>query len=322
VSPASIILVGGGGAMGATYASALSRADHHVGILEASPDLVAHGREHGLRVDEPDGSSNLLRIPITDDPSELEPAPDFLLFFVKAVHNRAAAESARGLVGQKTIVLTVQNGLGNGEVLSAIVPDERLVVGVTYQGANTVGPSHVNHYIAGKTDVGPLRPGQPLDAATAVAQLLDSAGMEAQATGDVHSRIWEKVLINAAHNPVSAVTGLGIIGGGSCAPVADLILELTYETARVAEADGAAVDAEKVIALTRAHYEKALHEGFDGKASMLLDVENRRATEIDAITGEVIARAARHDVPAPLNRVLYALVKGLEYSWTPSPSAA
>lgn len=308
-------IIVGCGAMGGTYAGALARAGVEVGVIEASADLVERIDRNGLRISEPDGTDHVVRFAASTRAEDFDP-PDFLLFFVKATHNAEAARATASLVADRTIVATVQNGFGHGEVLSTIVPPERLVIGVTYQGANVLGLGHVGHYFDGPTDLGPWLEKGDLAPAEAVAELLRSGGLGATVTRDVRTGIWRKLIVNAAYSPTAALTGLGIQGLGSVEAMNDLCVELVHETIAVAARDGSTIDPdeilEKVAALQRS-------SGAAGvavpRASMVFDVEARRPTEIDAINGAVVAIAEKHGVPAPLNRALYALVKGLEHSW-------
>lgn len=308
-------VVVGCGAMGATYASALARAGHDVQVLEASAALVDQINRHGLKVIEPDGSEQVARLTASLRAGDLD-APDFVLFFVKATHNADAAAAAASLVGDSTIVATVQNGWGHAEVLSRVVPAERLVIGVTYHGANTVGLGEVAHYFDGSTDLGPWEDGANLDAAEAVAGLLRSGGFKASATPDVKTAIWKKLALNAGYSPTAALTGLPVAGLLAVEPLRELCESLVREAAIVAHSAGIEIDPDEILAKVAVLGRSTGGAGIvPGKASMALDVEARRPTEIDAINGAVVSLAGERGVDAPLNQALFALVKGLEYGW-------
>jgi 2-dehydropantoate 2-reductase len=309
------VLVVGCGAMGATYASALLGAGHAVEVLEASEPLAALLRAGGVTVVGPDGEEAALRLPAATTAGDLTPEPDVAMVFVKATHSAAAAQALAPLVGPDTIVATVQNGWGHGELLAGHVAAERLVVGVTYEGANAPTPDRVRHYATGPTHLGPWRPGDPTVAAETVAGLLRSAGLAAVATDDARPQIWNKLIFNAAYSSVPSTTGLSLPGVRALEDAWALCGALVEEACAVARLAGVDVEPATVVAKAGALAEQAARTPGGGKPSMLLDIEARRRTEVDAINGAVVAVADRHGVAAPLNRAMHALITGIERSW-------
>jgi len=310
------VVVVGCGAMGGVYSSFLAGGGHEVVVIEPSPAIFEAVTQNGLTVVEPDGEERHTAIDIRTDPASVTEQPDFLLFFVKSVHNAQAAKDTAHLIGPSTVVATVQNGMGHGEVFSTIVPMERLIVGLTYQGANTLAPGRIEHYRPGHTDVGPFLPGGNVSWAESFAVLLNGSGLQATVVPEVRTAIWGKVLINSAYNPIAALTGLSMAQLLTGTPAGDLAVAMLRESAAVAVADGASVDAEHTLAIVADDQARMVAGTLPaGRPSMLLDVENKRRTEIDSINGAVIARAESLGVPAPLNGALFALVKGLEESW-------
>ncbi len=308
------VVVVGCGAMGSSYAAALVRGGHDVEVLEANPRVVDLLGDGGVTVVEPGGAEHALRLAATLDPADVAPGPDVLLVFVKAYDGAAAARAAAPLVGPDTIVATVQNGWGHGELLAEHVPTERLVVGVTFEAANAPTPDRVIHYANGPTQLGPWRPGSGVDAAEAVAALLRTGGLQATALADARPEIWEKLVFNAAYSAVPTITGLSLPGVAARPDAWALCSALVDEAVAVAALEGIELDAAGIVAKAAGLAETSKGTG-GGKPSMLLDVEARRPTEVAVINGAVVAAAERHAADAPLHRAALALIGGIEASW-------
>jgi len=303
------IAIVGGGAMGGTWAGRLANAGHEVVIVDVATDLVAAIRLSGLTV-ETTGGTITTHPQATTDPTSVGHV-DAVFVFVKAQHTRSAADLARPLVGAKTTLISLQNGWGNADVLAETFAAEQMVVGVTYHSATVRAPAHVAHTGSGPTYLGPYLDGADVARAEAVAELLRVAGIEPTVTASVKTEIWNKLVLNAATLPTSALTGLTAGELGQPGPMLDLVDALASEAVVVAIALGHAIDRDE--RLERIH--SVLAGAGSGKASMLQDVEGRRKTEIDVINGAVVRNAALMGVDVPLNRAMVALIDGLERSW-------
>jgi 2-dehydropantoate 2-reductase len=240
------------------------------------------------------------------DPSGAAPA-DLVVVFVKSFATDAALSLAAPLIGQSTLVLSLQNGWGNGEALARHVPAERVLVGVTYHSAGVSAPGVVDHTAAGKTWLGPWR-NADMTGAVRIAAVLSAAGVPAEATDGIEERIWRKLMLNLAANPVAALTGLRSNELIREAAIVGLMAAITRESVAVARAEGHDFDVDETIAYVRASLEGA----GTSLASMRQDVIAGRATEIETITGALVRAAERHAIDVPTNRAIYALVKGYE----------
>jgi 2-dehydropantoate 2-reductase len=296
--------------MGGLWAAKLSGAGHDVVIVDVSVDLIEAVRAQGLRLLENDAPEQTCRVAATTDPQEAG-RQDVVFVFVKGYHTEAAAVSLAPLVGDDTTVATLQNGWGNADVLAEHVPPERLVVGVTYQAATVEAPGRIRHPGSGPSHVGPYRDGDGLAHAERVAALMTAAEFETEATAEVKTAIWRKLIHNAACLPVSALTGLRTAPLVEPGPVRDLIDDLAREAVAVAVASGHAIDADERIERIHA----VLAAAGMGVPSMLADAEAHRQTEIDTINGAVVRAARDVGVSVPLNTAMVALVRGLERSW-------
>jgi 2-dehydropantoate 2-reductase len=301
------IAILGAGAMGSIYGADLAAAGVDTLMVDVNRTLVDRLNGEGIRIRR-DGAERVARVPATTDPAGERPA-DLVMVFVKSFATDPAMRLAAPLVGEQTLVLSLQNGWGNGEMLAAHVAAERVLVGITYHSAAVSGPGVVDHTAAGKTVLGPYR-NPDLGDAERVAAAFDAAGIATEVTAGIEERIWRKLLLNLAANPVAALTGLRSDGLLATPTTGDLMAAITRETVAVANAEGHAFEADEAIAYIRA----SLKAAGTSMASMLQDVKAGRPTEIETITGAVVRAAERHGIPVPTNRAIYALVKGYEAS--------
>jgi 2-dehydropantoate 2-reductase len=303
------VCIVGCGAVGSLFAANLARLDDvEVWAYDLARDHVEAINEHGLRLSGADDVSARLRA--TSDAAEL-PACDFGIVATKAMHTGAAvAATAHAFAGG--CVASVQNGIGNEEQIALHV--ERVIRGTTFPAGKLVAPGHVQWDVKGDTTLGPFEP-RPAPSAEVerLAETCSRAGMPTKAVPDARGPQWRKLIFNAATNPLGALTRL--THGRVCERPAlrALVTGLVDEGKAVATAQGIELDADPEELIDHAARKDV---AYDHKASMLQDVEARRQTEIDYLNGGIVRFGREHAVATPLNAAIWALVKGLEASWT------
>jgi 2-dehydropantoate 2-reductase len=298
----------GCGAVGSLFAANLATLeDVEVWAYDLSREHVDAINRDGLRLS---GAGDVVGRPqATADPSEL-PACDFGIVATKAMHTDAAI-SATAHAFADGCVATVQNGIGNEEVIARHV--QRVIRGTTFPAGKIVEPGHVQWDVKGDTTLGPFEPQPaPLDEVERLADACTRGGMPTHAVPDARGPQWRKVIFNASTNPIGALTGL--THGRVCEdpPLRRLVSGLVDEGKAVATAQGIQLDADPEDLIDHAARPDV---AYDHKASMLQDVEARRATEIDYLNGGIVRFGEEHGVPTPLNAAIWMLVKGLERSW-------
>jgi 2-dehydropantoate 2-reductase len=150
------IMMAGSGAMGCRYGAALFEAGHEVMLLDGWAEHVAAVNSGGLRVTDESGT-RVVPVPALPFPAPADPV-DLVIVFTKATATAAVAAAAAGAVGPATLLLTLQNGLGNVEALSAHAPADRLLAGVTMLGTELAGPGRITALGSGETLFGPVTP--------------------------------------------------------------------------------------------------------------------------------------------------------------------
>ncbi len=298
------VIIVGPGAMGCLHAGLLGQTPHlQVSLLDHRADRAKLIHQQGSIIEAPTGTYTV-PVPCSADPYEFRPA-DLMIIFTKAYDTAAAAQHAAPLAGEDTAVLTLQNGLGNYEVLQEYFPEEQVLAGTTASGATLLAPGRVRQAGLSEIILGSPADNQPL--AQRVAELLQSAGLAARVTEDVDALLWRKVLINCAINPLTALTRRRngeLLESAVLRELLERVAEEVYEVGKAAGVEwgdfAPGQEVKKVCQATAAN-----------QSSMLQDVLGGRRTEVDYITGAVSRTAQEVGAQAPLCQCLTALVKGL-----------
>ena len=296
------ITIIGPGAMGTLFGVSLSGAGHEVQLLDKDP-ARAKALSSGDFLLESAGGKRAVRIPVTADPAVIGESA-LILVCVKAYDTEGAAASLRPLLGEDSIVLTLQNGLGNTEILTDAAGAQRVLAGSTAQGANVVEPGRVIHAGTGDTFVGELS-GPATARVRRVCDLLTTAGLPAAPSDDVEGLLWGKLVVNVGINPF---TGLLQMRNGELLEheeTRELMRLAVEEVVEVAGAKGVSLPFPDPLAKVR---EVAKLTG-SNKSSMYQDVAAGRRTEIDFICGAVVREGEKLGIPTPVNRTLTLLIR-------------
>jgi 2-dehydropantoate 2-reductase len=298
----------GCGAVGSLFAANLATLDDvEVWVYDLAQEHVDAINRDGLRLT---GAGEVTGRPrATSDAAEL-PACDFGIVATKAMHTGAAI-AATAHAFANGCVATVQNGIGNEEVLASHV--ERVIRGTTFPAGKITAPGVVQWDVKGDTTLGPFEPKPaPAEEIERLADACSRAGMPTAAVADARGPQWRKVIFNAATNPLGALTGL--THGRVCErpDLRRLASTLVDEGKAVAAAQGIVLDADPEELID---YAARPEVAYGHKASMLQDVEARRQTEVDFLNGGIAGFGRRLGVPTPAHESIWALVKGVEAAW-------
>ena len=301
------VCIVGAGVIGSLYAAHLARVAE-VSALTRREEHAEALRERGLRISgRGDFTAQLAASTSADD----LPEPELVIVACKGTDLEAAAERLGGH-WPDAIVMTVQNGIGAGEIVGRY-GDWRQLNAVTFMSGTRHSDNDVQYVLDTATWIGPARGTTP-DDARAVADLINASGLKAEAFDDLRPAQWSKLIFNATVNTVAALTGLPHDAHFAALDRPDdlghLVKALMDEGKTVAAASGVELGEDpwemNVLATQRgsAHY-----------PSMLEDVEAHRKTEIDLITGSLVRAAHAAGVPVPLHETMECLVKAKEASW-------
>ncbi len=299
----------GAGAMGSLFGAMLHEGGIEVFLVDINKEHVDAINRNGLTIEE-GAQSRVLRIKATTDPEGLGPV-DLAIIFVKSYATGAASRTAASLIGERGHVLTVQNGMGNAEVIAEHISAERILAGTTSQGATFTGPGRIFHAGRGPTTIGPWTETAPgLAMAEQVAAAFTSCGIETQSVKDIRPVLWKKLLINVGINAITALTGIKNRELLDLDVTRELSKTAVEEAMEVAKSIGIALPQDMVQTV----FQVAEATG-ENRSSMGQDVDSRRPTEIQAINGFVMREGQRLGVKTPVNQTLTALIQTLEHHY-------
>jgi 2-dehydropantoate 2-reductase len=306
-----MITVAGAGAMGCRFGAALAESGHGVTLLDGWPEHVSAINDYGLKITDERGT-RAVPVPARLLPAAAGDRPDLVIVFGKATQTAEVARGAAGVFGNDTLVLTLQNGLGNVEALGEFVPPGRLLAGTTTLATELLGPGHIRALGSGETVFGALGPGHRREVAK-VRMALAGAGIAVRACSDPLAAIWTKAAFNCVMNTLCSIGSIPVSALSRYDGFDELASSVLAEIAAVAAADGVTVDTGAVLTLMKAQFSPSASG--DHLASMLQDLMRGRETEIAHLNGAVAARAAAHGIPTPVNETITRLIGLLEATW-------
>jgi 2-dehydropantoate 2-reductase len=296
----------GSGAMGSVYGALLADAGNELWMFDRWRDHVDAMRGKGLRCT---GASGDRTVPInaTVDAAAAGRC-ELVVVATKVMDIEAGVRAAAPMIGPETLVLTIQNGLGNVERIQRVLGPENLLFGIAGGfGAEMKAPGHVHHNGMEAINLAELR-GGVTDRLERIAEVWRHAGFKVATFDDLWPVVWSKLIANVAFSAICTVTGMRVgqvraneaAWGIACACVA--------EAAAVAQAKG-----------VRLAYDDPVQwvSDFAGKIpnarpSMYQDLLAGRRSEIDSIQGGVVAEGSKLGVPTPTCALMVQLVKALE----------
>jgi 2-dehydropantoate 2-reductase len=299
------IAIIGAGAMGSLFGSMLSKVSH-VLLIEINHDHVEAIQKNGLIVENMEGSRNIFKLLITNRPEELSYKVELAIIFTKSCSTRDAAKTARAILDPQGIALTLQNGIGNLEVIQDILGPENAVPGVTSHGGTYLGPGHVRHAGIGPTYIANMSSKKSL--INKMVNIFNVAGIDTFLSDNMNSLIWGKLIVNVGINALTAICRVpnGVIGKTS--ECFDIMKEAVSEAATVADALGVMLPYDDPVAQVK----KVCEATATNQASMLQDILRGGHTEIEAINGAIVKKADTLGIPTPMNRFLFRIIKAIE----------
>ena len=294
------ILIIGTGALATLFAARLAERGHDITMLGTWDAGLEALERDGARLVDADGRELAQRVRVTRDPQAAR-GSRIALVLVKAWQTERAAHQLANCLAGDGLAVTLQNGLGNDDILAEAVGRERVALGVTTTGATLLGPGLVR---AGGEGTVSLQRHPRLGG---LESALTRARFQVEVVADAKSLVWGKLVVNAAINPLTAL--LRVPNGELLLrPTARRMMRaLAEETAAVASAQRVSLPfrnameaAESVARKTAANH-----------SSMFQDIRRGAPTEIDAICGAVARTGERHGIPTPVNRVCWTLVRAI-----------
>jgi 2-dehydropantoate 2-reductase len=305
------VAVLGAGAMGSLFGGLLAEGGLKVALIDVWQDHIDEIKNRGLKITG-EGGDRYVELEASTDPAEVGEV-DVVLVQTKARSTSEAVRGAHSLFARHTVAISFQNGLGNEDVIAEIVGRDKVLGGVTAQGSALIEPGVVRNAGNLPSHIGELGGGIS-DRVERIAEAFTTAGLETVASEDIIQDIWKKLMANIGINAMSALCNFKVGEIFDVPETKETILEAVDEAARVAEASGVTIDANE----TKELLFKITGKGGTGsnRSGMLVDVLNKKRTEIDFINGAVVTLGKKLGILTPVNKTLTAAVKGLERNFS------
>lgn len=302
------IVIVGPGAMGCLFAAYLSKSKEEIWLLDKNKDRAAKIREQGIIIEGISGNW-VAEVKISADPKEIG-AADLVILGVKSYQTKEAVNFAKPLVAGQTKVLTLQNGIGNLEIISEIVGSDKVIGGVTNQGSTLINTGHIKHAGKGETAIGRIDGKIPVEMRS-IREIFNKAGLETRISRDIKGLLWSKLIINVGINALTAIIRL---------PNGKLVeYEWTKKILREAVLEATRIAKRKKIKLIYddplAKVEAVCEATAANISSMLQDVLRKKQTEIDFINGFIERQAQELGMSVPVNSTLAGLVRTIEANY-------
>jgi 2-dehydropantoate 2-reductase len=296
-------LIVGPGAMGCLFAARLSKAGFDVTLLDYIAERAKQINEQGVLVEGVTGEY-VVKLPTVA--GDVASSPDLVLICVKSYKTRQASETIKAWLPADAVVVTLQNGVGNLEILEHVFGKERILGGVTSEGATLLGPGKIRHAGQGETIIGPG--GDPNGPAENLVSAFGQAGFKTKSVDNVRDLIWGKLIINVGINALTAITRLKN-GRLPEVPGTRLVLK---EAVKEAVAVAAAKNIQLPYPDPLGRVMQVCEATAGNMASMLQDVLKEKETEVDAINGAIVREGEALGVPTPVNLTLTSLVHAIQ----------
>ncbi len=296
------ITIIGSGAMGSLFGGLLAENDHKVTLIDRGKKHVQKINKNGLKITNLQNKTRKIDVKATKTTQETI-KPDLAIIFVKSPDTKKAIENHLQILKPNVNILTLQNGLGNPETIAKKIPKQNIIAGTTTHGTTQKEPGHIKHAGKGPTVIGRYFTEND-EFVNDLASVLTEAGIKTDVSDNIQDIIWEKVLVNIGINPVTA---LARVKNGELLKSeagTKLLEKAVKEGLQVAEAEGAKIRDDII-----SHAKKIAKKTGDNKSSMLQDIEQGKKTEIEYLSGAIVKRAEKHNIPTPVNRILNNLIQ-------------
>ena len=299
------VAVLGAGAMGCLFGGLMAEKGLDVVLIDVWKDHVDAINKNGLKMDG-HGGDRFIKIKATTDPSTLKPV-DAIIIMCKATALKKALTSSKNIIGDKTMLMSFQNGIGHEAIMQEIAGKNKVLGGTTTQASNIVGPGHIKNHGSLPSWIGEYEGGMS-DRVSDLAETFTAHNLETIDVADIKKRKWMKLFALTAIGPLSSVFDLHhtdlYITNKNQKVSRNLGKQIILETRAVAKADGVDVTEDECLEM----FNKIVDSKQTNKSSMCFDILNKRKTEIEFINGAVAKIGKSHGIKTPMNDLMYNMI--------------
>ncbi len=310
------VIIIGCGAMGCLFACLLKENGKQVKLIDHNLERVKKIKREGILITGIGGERKIKIDDIyfyekdKDLLKEVTTQETLFIVFVKSYSTESAAKTIKSLIQENALVLTLQNGIGNIEILNSILGKNFVLGGTTAYGATVIEDGYIKHAGIGDTLIGE-QDGKITERLLKVQQLFNSSNIKTKVTENLEGILWSKLLINSAINPLTAIFKVQngkLIENEHSLQLMKLILEEGNKVSK----------GEKVEIIYDNIFEKVKEvcmKTAENVSSMLQDVLKKKRTEIDFINGAIVKRGKNLDIPTPVNELITSVIKAIESNY-------
>ncbi|MBU2541300.1 MAG: 2-dehydropantoate 2-reductase [Candidatus Omnitrophica bacterium] len=302
------IVVVGPGAIGSLLAAYLTKGKNEVWLLDKDKSRAKRINDTGIRLEGVSGNWRS-KVNASDNVCDIK-AADFIIICVKSYDTQKALKGLRSLLGEESLIITLQNGIGNIELINDIFSNNQVAAGSTNMGATLLTPGHIRHAGLGETVLGKLD-GKITSQLRTLREIFNTCGLSTRISRDIKGLLWSKLIINVGINALTAITGLN---NGRL-----IEYEWTHKILKDTVTEAIKVTKRKRIKLIfddpLGKVESVCEATAKNVSSMLQDVLRQKKTEIDFINGVIVRHGQSLGIATPINLMLYELVKTIEASY-------
>ncbi len=298
------IIVIGAGAMGSIYGGHLSLCND-VTLIDTNTALVEKINQDGLILEE--NGENKLYKPKAEVHVSASDNADLIILFTKSLYSKSALDGVKSVIGPDTYLMTLQNGAGHERLLSQYVDKDHIIIGTTEDNGAVLSLACVHHGGKGVTNIG-LLSGEDGKILHDIKDSFDKSGFDVRIHSNIQRLIWDKLMTNASLSVLTAILQCDMHYISANENAKELCLKLINETVSVANAMGLGFALDEVVkkVITTSENNKG------GYTSIMMDIKNSRRTEVDTISGAVVAKAHELGVSVPCMEMAVSLVHALE----------
>jgi len=309
VSKSMQFVIVGAGAMGSLFGGLLGQVTpvylydvwkEHVDAINNNGLLMTRGNE-----------KKYIPVKATSDPYAVEKA-DVVIVFVKYHQTRNAIRNALPFLNPHTLVCTFQNGIGNVDIIKEVVIESNICYGLTTLTSDLQGPGHIEmtFHGQGETYLWPLS-GIVDERVKETVKIMNEAGINTEITPRVEYHIWRKLMINASMNTLCSITRLPVGYLLDTPQALELIKSIVYEIGEIAQAKGIPLTGEEGFK----HLQEVGIAAKDHVPSMVIDVRNKKKTEIECLNGAIVEEGKRLGVNVPFNTAITDIIRTIEQNY-------
>ena len=302
------IVIVGPGAMGCLVAAFLSKSKHEIWILDKSKKRAEIIAKNGIKLEGISGNWKA-RVSATNNAKDIKSA-DLVIICTKSYDTKSAIKSAAEIVNDNTSVVTLQNGVGNVEIIADEIGEDNVIGGVSNLGATLLGDGHIRHAGCGETIIGRIDGKIPV-LMRDIREIFNKVGIKTRISRDIKSLIWSKLIINVGINALTAITRLNNGRLVEFVGTREILKDAVTEAVKVAKRKRIKLIFDDPLSKV----ESVCEATATNVASMLQDVLKQKRTEIDFINGAIVRQGKSLGVKTPVNEILVYLVKTIEQSY-------